>query len=62
MTLPTLLFVYFKLQTLANLYLPVSALFLIIFYIINVLYLLKYKTMFYDSLLKVNLESTIKSK
>ena len=62
MTLPTLLFMYFDLQVLANLYLPVAALFLVLFYIINVLHLLKHKTMFYDSLLKVNLESTIKSK
>ena len=62
MTLPTLLFAYFNLQVLINLYLPVAALFLVLFYIINVLHLLKHKTMFYDSLLKVNLESTIKSK
>ena len=62
MTLPTLLFMYFDLQVLANLYLPVAALFLVLFYIINVLHLLKHKTMFYDTLLKVNLESTIKSK
>ena len=62
MTLPTLLFAYFHLQVLINLYLPIAALFLVLFYIINILHLLKNKTMFYDSLLKVDLESTIKNK
>lgn len=61
LTLPTLVFKYFNLNTLTTLYLPTSALILVLFYILNLFHLLKYKTMFYDSLLKVNLESTIKT-
>ena len=60
-TLPTLVFAYFNLTVLTNLYLPVAAIGIVLFYIINVIHLLRYKTMFYDDLLKIKLESTIKS-
>lgn len=61
LTLPTLVFKYFSLNILTTLYLPTSALILVLFYFINVIHLLKNKTMFYDSLLKTTLESTIKT-
>lgn len=59
--LPTLVFKYFNLNILVTLYLPTSALILGLFYLLNFFHLLKNKTMFYDSLLKTTLESTIKT-
>lgn len=59
--LPTKIFKYLNLNILTSIYLPSSAVILFLFYFINVIHLLKGKKMFYDTILKVNLESTIKS-